>query len=362
MPVEKIAVISITPAGFTLACRIADAWKKQGTAADVFAPGINETASLGDAVKKAWGAYEGLIMVMAAGIAVRVISPLLSSKWTDPAVVVIDEKGSFAVSLIGGHWGGSNNLARQAAALVEATPVITTATDVWGKPAVDLLAREWGLLPLPREKVKTVNKAILAGERVVLYTEWEFPYEFQNSVEVQFFSGSLTMTPAVKGSCYVFVTNRNNFECPDNSLFLCPASLVAGIGCKAGASRDEIKEALVTALFLTGRRKEGLSALATHEAKFGERGLQEIAEEMKLPLICYSSTELQKTLQEFPSLQYSSFVYSKMGVGGICEPAALASVPKGKIILPKTKVGKVTVALAEAGLLWSESDRVIRRI
>ncbi len=89
----------------------------------------------------------------------------MQNKWCDPGVVVVDEGGNFAVSLVGGHWGGANRLAREVAACLGAAPVVTTATDVQGKPAIDLLARQWGFRPVPGERVKVINSALLAGER-----------------------------------------------------------------------------------------------------------------------------------------------------------------------------------------------------
>jgi len=356
-PAGKTAVISLTPAGAALAERLAFAWREERPV-DVFAP----EGSLADLVQRIWNGYDSLVFIMAVGIVVRVIAPLLQSKWSDPGVVVVDEKGNFAVSLLGGHWGMANSLARQVAAALGATPVVTTATDVQGKPAIDLLARQCGFRPLPRERVKTVNRAFLTGERVVIYTEWDFGDVIDGQhIEVLPWPGQLD-NPGVPDCVPVFVTSRILDSLPEKGLCLCPACLVAGIGCKRGVSGTEIVEAVETALRLAERRKESLRLLASHTVKEDERGLRDAACSLKLKTAFFNSGILQGVMESNPELQDSGFVKSQVGVGGVCETAALAATTEGRLILPKTRLGRVTVALAEDGLLWSASGQAIRHI
>ena len=90
---------------------------------------------------------DGIIFFSATGIAVRTIAPFVVSKKTDPAVVVIDEQGSYAISLLSGHLGGANELTEFAAESIGAQPVITTGTDVNHTFAVDVFARKNNLVP-----------------------------------------------------------------------------------------------------------------------------------------------------------------------------------------------------------------------
>jgi len=356
---RRLAVVALTPAGTALADRLAAAWNEEGGSARVY----HASSSLRGLVRSLWDEYECLVFIMAAGIVVRVLGPLLTDKWHDPGVVVVDEAGRFAVSLLGGHWGGANNLARRVAALLGATPVVTTATDVQGKTAVDLLARRWRFLPAPRERVKAVNRALLAGERVVLYTGWELPGEpgELRGIEVKPLP-AFRDSPPEPAALPVFATSREISPFPPAGLYLCPLSLAAGIGCRRGVSAREIEAALAEACSRAGRRRESLGTLATHAAKVDEKGLREAARNLGVPLYFFASGILQDFLQNCPGLQNSEFVRARMGVGNVCETAALAAVPEGTLVLPKTKLGKVTVALAEAGLLWLESGREIRRI
>ena len=133
--------------------------------------GTEPVERLADWCRRAWEEAEGLVFVGAAGIAVRSIAPRLQSKTTDPAVVVVDEGGQFAISLASGHMGGANELTRQVAACLGATPVVTTATDVNGKFAVDVFAVKNGLAITSMRRAKEISAAILAGKPVGLHTE-----------------------------------------------------------------------------------------------------------------------------------------------------------------------------------------------
>src|SRR5208283_281835 len=117
-------------------------------------PDINIIKYSPQAVNDLWWTDKGLIFIMAAGIVVRTIALLLKDKRTDPGVVVLDEKGQFAISLLSGHLGGANALAAEIAEFMGGKAVITTASDVNDMPSLDLWAQqqdltidEWGLLP-----------------------------------------------------------------------------------------------------------------------------------------------------------------------------------------------------------------------
>ena len=109
---------------------------------------------------------DALIFVGAAGIAVRAIAPHCKSKTTDPAVVVVDECGRFAVPILSGHLGGANDLARTIAAVCGAVPVITTATDAHGTFAADEWAKHQNCMVLEPERIKLVSGKLLAGQPV----------------------------------------------------------------------------------------------------------------------------------------------------------------------------------------------------
>jgi cobalt-precorrin 5A hydrolase len=137
---------------------------------------------------------------------------------------------------------------------------------------------------------------------------------------------------------------------------------VAGIGCRRGVEAAEIEAALEEALQMAGRSRDSLGLLASHQVKEDEAGLLETAGQRGLALKFFPSRHLEQIYEAHPGLEHSMFVQQQLGVGNVCETAALAAAPDGTLVLRKTKFKRVTVALVEAGLLWSASGQVIRRI
>lgn len=112
----NIAIVYVTEEGRMLSQRIAESMSVSILCCKTFD-------------KAVFNDYDGIVFICACGIAVRAIAPLIKSKLTDPAVVVCDETGQFAVSLLSGHAGGANSLAARVAEIIGATPVVTTASD-----------------------------------------------------------------------------------------------------------------------------------------------------------------------------------------------------------------------------------------
>ncbi len=112
---------------------------------------------------------------MALGIVVRMIAPYIEHKSKDPAVVVMDEVGHHVISLLSGHLGGANEWTQSISLAIDADPVITTATDVNGLPAPDVLARHEHLLVDDFQTLINVNSAIVGGERVDYYIDASLP-------------------------------------------------------------------------------------------------------------------------------------------------------------------------------------------
>ncbi|MBQ7454693.1 MAG: cobalt-precorrin 5A hydrolase [Selenomonadaceae bacterium] len=295
----RTAIISLTTNGARIAEKIS---AKVG--GQTFAKGKNFD-NLAELVAEIFGRFDGLIFICAAGIAVRMIAPHIVSKLSDPAVLVVDERGQNVISLLSGHVGRANELTVEIAKALDANPVITTATDVVGKFSVDGIASRLGLTPEPKDAIKIINSAILRGEEI-------------------------------------FVTAG------DVRLNLIPQNLIAGIGCRRGTSSLKIFEALQRACNMIHQPIERVKLLASVDAKSDEPGLLSLAEVMGLEIKFFSATEIQKKIDEY-KLEESKFVTRSVGVGNVCEAAALCCVEGARFALPKTSFKGVTVAL-----LWEK--------
>jgi cobalt-precorrin 5A hydrolase/precorrin-3B C17-methyltransferase len=280
------------------------------------------------AVEKAWEQAEALLFVMASGIAVRTIAPLLQDKKSDPAVVVIDESGRYAVSLLSGHLGGANEKAREIAAFLGGEAVITTASDVNRLTSIDLFARDRDLViddwkVLPPVAARLVNKGNLT---VYSETGVDLPPEF-----------ILVADPAYAD---IVVTNRTDVA-PVGALSLRPRNLVVGMGCNSGTSPEEIDRAVKSVFKAHGLAFSSLKVLATINVKDREPGIAAFAETYGLPIFTYSAEELNNVEGVVPS----EVVFKATGAKAVAEPSAILGAKAETLLVGKQKIGNVTVAV-----------------
>ncbi|MFI7295883.1 precorrin-3B C(17)-methyltransferase [Streptomyces sp. NPDC050121] len=296
-----IGLISATAAGAAARDRLAAAWPERTRAYD---------GPVGDAVRRAFAECEQLVCFLATGAVVRLVAPLLGDKASDPGVVCVDEAGRFAVSLVGGHGGGANELAREVGELLGAEPVVTTATDAVGIPGLDTLG-----LPVEGD-VAGVTRALLDGEPVALDAEVAWP---------------LPPLPfAERGTHTVRLTDRA-LEPADGEVLLRPPSLVVGVGASKGAPVEEVLALVEGALRDAGLSPRSVAALATVDAKREEPGIVEAAARLGVPVVTYSAEELAAI--EVPNPSDAPLV--AVGTPSVAEAAALAD--GGELLVPKRK-------------------------
>jgi cobalt-precorrin 5A hydrolase len=338
---DRIAVWALTPGGAALAARLAaglpGAEVLVSEALLPAAPGAVPFASLKTDLAARFRAYRGHVCVMATGIVVRLIAGLLVHKAEDPAVVVVDEAGRFAISLVAGHLGGANALAREVAAVLDAQPVVTTATDVNGVPAIDVLAVELGCAVETPDAIKRVNMALLAGAPVAVHDP------------MGILAGRVPgAVPAGAGpaEAEVWVDDRT-LEPPEGALVLRPASLVAGIGCNRNTGVEEMRELLLATLQSAGLAPASLARLASVDLKADEPGLTALAGELALAVDYFSREEIRRVEADVPTP--SARVRHHIGVNSVCEAAAILASRGGTLIVPKRSSKNATVAVARTG-------------
>ena len=296
------AYLAFTSKGLALARQLAEACP--GTVARCGENGV----TLANWTAAQFAQSDALVFVGAVGIAVRAIAPHCRSKATDPAVVVLDECGRFAIPLLSGHLGGANDLARRLAKVCGAVPIITTATDANGVFAVDEWAKRQHCLVAESPRIKKVSGALLAGRTVHFASDWPIQGTLPagvkpagNTAQADF---SLTITPA---------------QSP-NALHIIPCIAVLGIGCKRGTPADKLTYAFAAFCTETKLTPQSIIAAASIDLKRDEPGLAEFCQKQGWPITFYTADELRNAPGQFA---HSDFVQSITGVDNVCERAAV---------------------------------------
>jgi cobalt-precorrin 5A hydrolase len=356
---KGIAVVAITRRGVETALRIQKALDIANVPCTVYAPKkytqngvVALDKKFADFVKEIYSKIDGLVAVMATGITIRAVAPLLESKLTDPAVVGVDAAGKFAISLLSGHLGGANDLAHTIAKGINAIPVITTATDSVGKLSVEEFAKALHLVIQNPDSLVGVNAAIVNGDRLVLVLvgDAKIPPNALAGYDVKLAENGLQALDIVNSyDAGVIITHQpltiTNFVKPFT--ILKTRQVVVGLGARKDASVDAIIEAVDSALERVHVPLTRVYRFATVDIKRNSQPMLDAVAKLGAPLEFLSVDALRLVTNSELSPD-SAMVQDKIGVGGVCERAALlVAGNKAKLILKKTKQNGVTVAIAE---------------
>ena len=348
IPESSIAIVALTRNGAELALRIQS--KIPGSVCYVperhqfaLAMGARGFDRIRSVIPRLWVEYRALICIMATGIVVRQIGPLMRLKTVDPAVVVLDERGNFSISLVSGHLGGANNLARKVAAITGGQAVITTASDVLGKPALDVIAQQKGLEIENITQLKTVSRAILEDEPLSIFDPHAILKPLLSRLPGVTWIQDPVATPSEPRIPAVWVSEKlvpQGWSC----LVLRPRNLIVGIGCNRNTPAEEILE-LISAVFRGEKLAvQAIRNLASLDLKSDERGILETAAYLRRPVYFYPRSEVEHVPVPNPSAR----VLNHVGVRSVCEATALLSAQKGALIVPKKKTRNVTLAVVRA--------------
>lgn len=320
----KTVVAAFTQNGAYAAKKLADALEADGYAFEKYvADGLKPFESLTELVNKTFDKSDALVFVGACGIAVRAIAPHIKNKTTDPAVVVIDEKCKFAIPILSGHIGGANELARRIAEIMGASPVITTATDINGKFAVDTFAVKNNLHVGDAKLIKEISSRVLRGEKIGIVSD----LPLKNVPDI--------FTDKAEAGIYIGEGGKEPFRI---TLTLSPKNYILGIGCKKACKT--IEKTALEFLKENGVSVNLLSAAATIDIKKNERGILEFCDRYNIPLFTYSAKELSRLDGDFTP---SEFVKKIVGVDNVCERAVCAA--GAEIAVKKAARNGVTLAL-----------------
>lgn len=348
LPEGPLYAVALTRPGARVARRLAEAFPgTEVLAPERFADG--EATPLREPVAallaRLWPGSGGWFLVMAAGIAVRAVAPLLQDKAVDPAVVVLDPEGRFAVPLLCGHLGGANALAREVGRRLGAVPVLTTATDAAGAPAAEVWARDRGLRIEDRAGVIRVNAAWANGDPVAAYLDPALGAPAFLAELAPFLSlvteDEGEARHALSRGTLLAVTHRL-LPGLGAALTLRPPCLTLGAGCREGADPGEVRDGVRRALVAAGLAEGAVGRVASVDAKAREPALRELARDLGVPYRTHSAEELACV----PVPNPSGRVARAVGTPSVAEAAALAGSGGGRLVLPKVKGRSWTVAVA----------------
>lgn len=287
-------------------------------------------------LKGLWSSEDSFLFIMAVGIVVRTIAPLLQDKTKDPAVIVIDELGKHVISLTGGHLGGANKLTREIAQILDADPIVTTSTDINHLTAIDLWLREKGLVLENPQLLPLVTSRFISNGTLRVFVD--------EGLRIELPADFLLVSPSFAD---LIITNRIDLGIcgcrVKDQLVARPKNLYLGIGCNSGTTVEEIEEAVKGVFLRANLSLLSISKIATIDLKTKERGLSEFAKKLSLPLVGFSAQRLNGV----EGIKPSEAVERATGAKAVAEPASILASGGGELIVKKTKSGNLTIAVAE---------------
>lgn len=258
-----------------------------------------------------------VICIMATGIVVRTIAPIIKDKTVDPAVLVIDERANHVISLLSGHVGGANAWTNRIAKLVKADPVITTATDTEHVQALDTLAQRFdGWYPDFKYATKLINGRLAAGDRVNIYIDSDFRgivTDLTGFTEINEVADDQSDVPLV------IISDKTGYPKRQNSIQVIPRVNVLGVGCRKGIPYDAMQAAFVAFCQQHGLTWRSFYQVGSITKKQHENAIHYLAATLNIPVKFYSADNLQTVVDHYSQ---SAFVKKTVGVGNVANTAA----------------------------------------
>ena len=349
----KVRMICFSRKGEETGLKLLHAFRAEGLDAELSTKSREIPESVETDVKTWTGSRftdsDVLIFIGACGIAVRSIAPFVRNKKTDPAVLCADEYGHFVISLLSGHLGGANAFTRKTAEILGAVPVITTATDLGGKFAVDSFARENQCAVFPMDAAKRFSSALLSDRTVGFFSEFPLDGTCPDGVIlygeglVDPENGILKEEQKNLPDCGAALTIHDGCRPFKDTVMVVPKCVSIGIGCRKGQSFEAVRGFVFSCMESSGILPEAVSCIASIDLKKDEEALILLAKELNVPFRTFSSEELSKVEGSF---EESAFVRSITGVGNVCETSAVLASCSGRLLMQKKKGDGVTCAFA----------------
>lgn len=352
----KIAIVCITENGKNLAIKINEKLpdshvyivknKKNNLNHDGTNPNIFLVEKkVSELVGGLFSKYQSILFIMATGIVVRVIAPYIANKFSDPAILVTDEKGKNIISLLSGHMGGANELTNNISNLIGANPVITTATDVNKKSSLDMIAKKLNAyIDDFRENVKDVNAMLVNNGQVGIYIDGDYKVDTRGFKVLDNLNEISDLEKAV------LITNKNKLENidfnNDKYIKVIPKDIVIGIGCRRNTESELLENSLKDFLSNNNIDIKAIKEIGSIDIKKDEKAIIDLSISLEVPFKTLSANEISKVDYLFDK---SEFVKKNVGVYCVAEPVAHI-LSNGNLIVEKHKYKGITFSIGRLKL------------
>lgn len=341
-----MAVYAVVRQGAELAAKVTRGLDSAGGAAlflpcrleERFGPEACYFEASREAIANNFRRFSGHVVIGATGLTVRHIAPLLLSKKEDPAVVALTQDGRFAVSLLSGHLGGGNDLTLKVADICGGQAVISTATDIEGLPALEMVARDQGLVIEDFRRLPLISRMLVEGKRIRIHdpesylgealAPWADCFEFTGK--------------APAAGPQVRVSFRLEEQAPPETLIMRPKTVALALGCHRGIDRSEVDEFIDRTLKEENISLKSVALMATLESRAEEPAFLAVSRDRGWPLVIFTKDEL--SLVEVPNP--SGKVMERIGVASVCEAAAMLAAKTDRLLISKRKSARATLAAA----------------
>lgn len=344
---EKVSVLAITKNGLNIGTKLIEIFPDW----NIYAPSkfLDDrkfnwySESTSEKIVNLFKSSDALICLFSLGAVIRLISPYLKDKKTDPAVIVIDDKMNFVISVLSGHLGGANQLTNDIAKKLNATPVITTAADVNKTIAVDLLGKELGWKIEDDSNVTKVSAHMVNEEKIGVFQNAGKKNWMKNLPKnVKVYDKLEDLERSETRGNLIISDNNIDGDILQNSVVYHPPSLVIGVGLHWDTSKEKIKHGIEDCLKRFNLSGKSVSKLTSIKKPKDVQGLIDLAVEMDVPVEFIEKDELSKIKAPNPSDTVKSFE----GTPSVSEAAAIR-VAGGNLIVEKQKFPPdLTIAIA----------------
>lgn len=353
MSISRTAIIAITKQGIAIARKISQEMEN----VHIYVPAKHNDSGnditwfkeqTGEIITSLFKKYDALICIFSLGAVIRLIAPVVASKKSDPAVLVIDDRANFVISTLSGHLGGANELARKVSSfLLDSKPVITTAADVNETIAVDLLGRQFGWEIENDQNVTRVSALMVNEEKIALYQDtgqkdwWNRPQLPKNLTMVA--NVDDLKSPQFKGCLIISDKLFGDRDLMEKSVIYRPKSLVIGIGLHWTTSKDAIENAIKYVLESNRLSWKCIETIVSVDRGAMVKGLQEFSRYFNIPIRVFDKEKLSQVQVPNPS----DTVLRYEGTASVSEASAILA-SQGNLIVPKQKFPPdLTVAVAQ---------------